>query len=749
MGWLQRFVVRRFFHSLRNVALLFAWGLLAVAPLAAGESLAEDARLEGFRSLPQTAPLSFRPSPSPDAWERRAISLRRQALVSLGLWPLPERTPLRAVVHGRVEREEYTVEKVYFESLPGHFVSGNLYRPRQARGSVGRRPALLSPYGHWEGGRFNETKAESFEEYLKQGFERHDPSGRFPLQARCVHLARMGCVVFVHDMIGYADSKQIRHAVGGSGEPHPGGFESVEAYLQLVNIAGLQTWNSIRALDFLATLDDVDSQRIAVTGASGGGMQTLLLSAVDERPSVVAPVVSVFGSRAGAPCTYGPFLRTREGTIGLAALAAPRPLCVINAGGDWTSEFLRDGEPQLRQLYRNLGVEERFSGKVFEECPHNYNVLSREFFYRFLKEHLPLADGTPVTERPFQPLTREELQVWNDSHPAPTEDQVGAAHERAMVSFLARDAERQLAKRLPSDSVTLARYREIVRGALEVQIGRSLPPSEGVVFQEQVSRQRGGVRQTTGLLTHLATGSRLPFLLLGGRDASQRVVLWLHPDGKAGLFEGDRLRPGVARLLEAGFEVAGIDLFLQGEFLREQIGARLGDVGATGRRLERVELLEGASVQYTLGNRLPLFSERVGDILTAVGYLRRLEKGPRSVHVLGLEGAGPWAAAAGALGGDAIDGLAVDTAGFRFAALDDVRQVHFLPGGARYHDLPGMLALCAPRRLWLAGESVLPEVVRLAYTAGGVAERLTRFEGDPATVPAAAVDWLENSALRE
>jgi len=209
------------------------------------------------------------------------------------------------------------------------------------------------------------------------------------------------------------------------------------------------------------------------------------------------------------------------------------------------------------------------------------------------------------------------------------------------------------------------------------------------------------------------------------------------------------LRPGVARLLEAGFEVAGIDLFLQGEFLRKQIGGRPGDVGATGKRLERVELLEGASVQYTLGNRLPLFSERVGDILTAVGYLRRLEKGAGSVHVLGLEGAGPWAAAAGALGGDAIAGLAIDTVGFRFAALDDVRQVHFLPGGARYHDLPGMLALCAPRRLWLAGESVLPEVVRLAYAAGGVAERVTRFEGDAATGSAAAVDWLDKSARRE
>ena len=219
-------------------------------------SLPPDARLEPLKDLDGYFPMAV--PESAEAWSARAEYVRRQALVALGLWPLPTRTPLRAVIHTPIDRGEYTVEHVYFESYPGHFVTGNLYRPK---GRQGKRPGVLCPHGHWANGRFHDHGPDEVQRQIAKGGERFERGGRHPLQARCVHLARLGCVVFHYDMVGYADSQQI---------PHTRGFADAEADLRLQSFMGLQTYNSIRALDFLSSLEDVDPQRIGVTGASGG-----------------------------------------------------------------------------------------------------------------------------------------------------------------------------------------------------------------------------------------------------------------------------------------------------------------------------------------------------------------------------------------------------------------------------------------------------------------------------------------------
>ena len=120
------------------------------------------------------------------AWEERASQLRLRVQVATGLWPLPERTPLNAVVHGRVERPGFTVEKVYFESVPEHFVTGLLFRPS---GKKGKLPAVLCPHGH--GGRLQDHGADGIRQFIVQGHERFEGSGRFPNIARCAQLARM------------------------------------------------------------------------------------------------------------------------------------------------------------------------------------------------------------------------------------------------------------------------------------------------------------------------------------------------------------------------------------------------------------------------------------------------------------------------------------------------------------------------------------------------------------------------------
>ncbi|HJZ94855.1 MAG TPA: acetylxylan esterase, partial [Gemmataceae bacterium] len=274
----------------------------------------------------------FTPPATREAWNDRARQVRTQVLVANGLWPLPEKTPLNAVIHGKIERDGYTVEKVYFASMPGHYVSGNLYRPT-AKAET-KKPGVLCPHGHWANGRFHENNEAAAKKEVESGAEKTMEGARYPLQARCAQLARMGSVVFHYDMVGYADSKAIAHRTG---------FTDAEAELRLQSFMGLQTWNSIRALDFLLSLPDVDPKRIGVTGASGGGTQTFILGAVDDRPTAAFPAVMVSTAmQGGCICENCSYLRVRTGNIELAGLFAPKPLG-MSAANDWTKEIETKG----------------------------------------------------------------------------------------------------------------------------------------------------------------------------------------------------------------------------------------------------------------------------------------------------------------------------------------------------------------------------------------------------------------------
>ena len=147
-----------------------------------------------------------------EAWAERAEYLRRQVLVAAGLWPMPPRPPIEAVIHGEIDRGAYVVRKVFFESFPGFYVTGNLYVPTAP--SDVPRPAVLSPHGHFTNGRFAQTSDTDVEKQLANGWETREENARYHLQARMATLARLGCVVFHYDMVGIADSKQIAHAEG-------------------------------------------------------------------------------------------------------------------------------------------------------------------------------------------------------------------------------------------------------------------------------------------------------------------------------------------------------------------------------------------------------------------------------------------------------------------------------------------------------------------------------------------------------
>ena len=157
--------------------------------------------------------------------------MRRQILVAAGLWPMPTKTPLNAVIHGKIDRGEYTVEKVYFESAPGFFVTGNLYRPKNVKGRV---PGILFAHGHAKDARLSQSSPDTVRRQIADGAERFENGGRAPYQARLVQLARMGCVVWHWDMLGDSDSIQLsRQLVHGfrqaaAGDEHLGELGTIQ-----------------------------------------------------------------------------------------------------------------------------------------------------------------------------------------------------------------------------------------------------------------------------------------------------------------------------------------------------------------------------------------------------------------------------------------------------------------------------------------------------------------------------------------
>ena len=216
------------------------------------------------------------------------------------------------------------------------------------------------------------------------------------------------------------------------------------------------------------------------------------------------------------------------------------------------------------------------------------------------------------------------------------------------------------------------------------------------------------------------------------RKRSGQTVVWIHPHGKSGLFDADGApHEDVMQLIRAGRTVISVDLFQQGEFLRD------------GERLTRQRSLPGeeAFADWTYCYNLPVFAHRVHDVLAVLAWVK-LESPKDGIDVVGLRGAGHWVAGAVAQSSGTVDRVAIDTAGFRFADVNDVYHVDFQPGAAKYNDLPGLLSLIAPTKTWLAGEGKqAPQLVLNVYRTTGKPDRLTTF-ARPSGTSSAAMKWL-------
>ena len=351
----------------------------------------ENNDIEGLRFAPPVQNLDTVrrfPDYSAMAWEQTSQYLRRHILVSTGQYPNFEpllKLPLNPQIFGKIERSDYTVEKVYFESYPGFFCTGNLYRPR---GKDGPFPAIVSPHGHWDRGRLENIERGS-------------------IPGRCINFAKQGYVIFSYDMVGYNDSgQQVDHRSFPNGDR-----EAIWG----ISLLGLQLQNAIRSIDFLQSLPDVDPDRIACTGASGGGTQTFMLMAIDDRIKVSAPVNMISAHmQGGCLCENAPNLRIDFSNIEIGAMMAPRPLLLVSATGDWTKDTPDVEYPAIHSIYQHFGAADKIH-QVQIDAEHNYNKASREAVYQwFAKWLLENQDSSKLTEVDFTVESDEDLLVFHD-----------------------------------------------------------------------------------------------------------------------------------------------------------------------------------------------------------------------------------------------------------------------------------------------------------------------------------------------
>ena len=644
--------------------------------------LPDDHRLEPLKDLDGYFP--FTPPSSKAAWAQRAERVRRRILIAEGLWPMPTKGPLNAVIHGRVERDGYSVEKVYFESAAGFFVTGNLYRPKNVTGKV---PAVLFTHGHWKDARLSESDDAELRGEIATGQERFEDGGKSRFQSMCVQLARMGCVVWQWDMLGDSDSQQISSALNhGFAKQRPEmnttenwGLFSPQAEAHLESTMGLQTWNSIRSLDFVLGLPEVDSTRIAVTGASGGGTQTIMVSAVDPRVTLSFPAVMVSTAmQGGCTCENASLLRIGTGNVEFAALFAPKPLGMTCAD-DWTKEMSTKGFPELKRLYSFLGAPNNVMLSRGEHFPHNYNAVSRSAFYTWLNRHFHLGQPEPVIERDYQRLSKAELTVWDAQHPAPPA--ADPDFERRLLRWWHDDSEKQfveLAKTNPE------KRREILRAGWDIVLDGGIEEAGEAAWDMKEKLDKGVWIQMAGLLRNASYHEEIPAVFCYTKEWNGHTVLWLTAEGKAGLFAPDgSLKPDVQKLVNSGATVLGLDLLYQGEFLAG---------GKPFTQTPRVRNPREAAA-YTFGYNPAVFVQRVHDVLTAVKYIHGNERPSKRLSLVALDGTGAIAAAARAQAGGVFERTALYTGDFRFGKVLDWRSPDFLPGGAKYGDVPALLAL--------------------------------------------------------
>ncbi len=287
------------------------------------------------------------------SWERRKAELKGCILSSLKLTKLPAKPASQPIVSAIRKFNGYTVQNIAIETLPGLYVAGSLYRPAKI---IGKVPVVLNPDGHFSKGRYRED-----------------------CQYRCAVLAQMGAMAFSYDLFGWDGESLLQ-------------IESKDHRRSLVQ--SIQALHAIRILDYLLSLKEADKDRVAITGASGGGSQTMLMSAIDDRIKLSVPVAMLSSYHSGGcPCESGMGIHTCGGGTNnaeIASMMAPMPMLVVSDGKDWTQNVPRNEFLFVQNIYRFYGNADAVANVHLATEGHDYGKSKRSAMYEFIAKHFKL-----------------------------------------------------------------------------------------------------------------------------------------------------------------------------------------------------------------------------------------------------------------------------------------------------------------------------------------------------------------------
>lgn len=341
-------------------------------------------------------------------WQKKRPRLYQEYMDMLGLWPLPEKTPLKATITGTLEKHGVVIEKIHFQSKPGLYVTANLYRPKMRNAKL---PAIVYVCGHSGKGRDGN----------KTAFQDHG-----------LWFANNGYVCLILDTLQLGEIPGVHHGTYGRPWGHLKAWGETDAekmknhnrfwwYSAGYTPAGVECWNGVRAIDYLVTRPDVDPDKIGVTGISGGGAATFWIAAADERVKVAVPVsgmsdlefyVKNKGVNGHCDCMFLYNTYQWDWTT-IAALVAPRPLLFANSDNDpiFPMDANRRIMEKLRKLYK-MHEKPELVDEYVSKGGHDYRPDLRIAIFKFMNQHLKGDTKTPVEDTRYDPIPGKELRVF-------------------------------------------------------------------------------------------------------------------------------------------------------------------------------------------------------------------------------------------------------------------------------------------------------------------------------------------------
>lgn len=604
------------------------------------------------------------------AWEAQRAGLREHMFHHMGSFP-EKACDLQAKELGVLKRDGFRIEKLTFQSRPDLWVTANAYVPDPLPAK--KVPAVLCVHGHW-------------------AWARIDPN----VVARCLGLVKLGFFVLAVDAFGSGE----RFTKPARGTYH-GGLYGSTLWPVGQTLLGMQVYDNRRAVDYLSTRPEVDADRLGVTGASGGGNQTMYAGALDERFKAAVPVCSVgtyqsYLHAACCVCEVLPGALTFAEEAEVLALVAPRALMVVNASRDNINFSIGEAKKSIdraRKVFELYSVADKIKHATFES-PHAYNQPMREAMYGWMTRWLKgEGDGAPIAEPKFTPEDPETLRCYP-----------GETRPKGFVTpvvFAGRAGREHLAKlneRMPDHSEDWESRAVHVRTQLRKEVFRDFPDAPKPDAKLGTAERADGV-ETIPALMHPEPKMPVPFLLRSKEAGEERqpACVLLHLDGKSAALKHDV----AAALVKKGWLVAAPDLRATGE-----TKPRGGLAGAADHHV----------CEHALWAGRPLLGQWIFDVFCLLDWLRiqkRVDR--RRLAVVGIGPAGLVALAAAGMSEDHTPCAAIGSYS-TYVTDEPYAPGMFMgllaPGILNWVDVPHLAALTAPHRVILAG-SITPQARKL------------------------------------